>query len=170
MPTQVVSKPLIHTFVEQNPHAGFGGQKLLGFLKRGDGHLAADAGKSLQKFFRVFLRLRASQAMPEAERERREKRVFPQESRIFYDDVACRRHARVSETSEYVILTSLDASESKPELLAAMRKLDSDPSQFQRKKAVNEWVLRLLVDSFLDQVLEAPSNFELRLPGWWIKS
>ena len=108
--------------------------------------------------------------MPEAERERREKRVFPQESRIFYDDVACRRHARVSETSEYVILTSLDASESKPELLAAMRKLDSDPSQFQRKKAVNEWVLRLLVDSFLDQVLEAPSNFELRLPGWWIKS
>jgi len=39
-----------------------------------------------------------------------------------------------------------------------------------KKPANEEEVLRLLVGRFLDRIMEALSNFELRLPGWWIKS
>ena len=43
--------------------------------------------------------------------------------------------------------------------------------QAERKKTANEGeALRLLVARFLDQVMEALSSFELRLPGWWTKS
>jgi hypothetical protein len=134
MPRQVVSKPLIHTFVEQNPHSGFGGQKLLGFLKRGDGHLAANARKSLQKFFECFSAFERVKQCLKRNASATKNGCSPKNLRIFYDDVACRRHARVPETSKYIILASLDASESKPKLQAGMRELDSDPSQFQKKK------------------------------------
>ena len=140
---------------------------MLGSLKRGDGHLAADAGKSLQKFFECFSAFERVKQCLKGNASATKNGCSPKNLRIFYDDVACTRHVRVSETSKYVILASLDAAESKPELQTGMRKLDSDQSQIEQKKAVNEGrVLRPLVDSFLDQVLEAPSNFELRLPGW----
>jgi hypothetical protein len=141
-------------------------EKLLGFLKRGDGHLAAGAGKALQKFFECFSAFERVKQCLKWNASAAKNGCSPKNLRIFYDDVASRRRARVSGTSKYIILVNLDAAKSKPELQAGMRELDSDQSQFQEKKLSTSGRVLRLVDSFLDQVLEALSNIELRLPGW----
>src|SRR5215472_15028815 len=92
MARQVISQSLIDTPVEQNPHSGFGREKLLGFFKGGDSHLARNARESFEKFLERFPAFEGVEQCLEGNTRPAKHRRPTKNFRVFDDNAVPRIH------------------------------------------------------------------------------
>jgi hypothetical protein len=99
----MISQSLIDTLVEQNTHSRFGGQKLLSFFECSDGHLAGEAGESLQKLFQCFSAFQRIKQRLQRDAGSPKDGCAPEDLRVPYDDRTFRFHRVLPMWSEYTI-------------------------------------------------------------------
>src|SRR5215472_9989040 len=92
MARQVISQSLIDTPVEQNPHSGFGREKLLGFFECGDSHLARNARESFEEFLERFPAFEGVEQCLEGNTRSAKHRRPTENFRVFDDNAIPRIH------------------------------------------------------------------------------